>query len=219
MITEEMLKKAAEASCDAYEAQRTAGFDPEQAHTFSPEFEEKMRNLRRKPRRDSGYRLLRQIAAVLVVAIGVGIAFLNFQAGANYAGWVGSKNMGLYTYEYEGRIKNPAAEYALSDIPEGYVEVPEYETGTEFVYQDEEENYLTFAYIQSPNHAKLFFRMRDAEPQKITVNGYTADYFCMSNAAGAIVWWDENDTLFYVTGFFEEETLVKIAESVVKIEK
>lgn len=41
----------------------------------------------------------------------------------------------------------------------------------------------------------------------------------MVNTAGSVVWWDENDTLFYVTGSFEEETLVEIAESVVKIEK
>lgn len=219
MITEEMLKNAAEASCKAQEQQLTAGFDPAQVHAFSPDFEEKMQQLRRKSRQARIYRLIRQTAAVLAVTIGVGTAFLRMQAGANYMGWVAREDMGLYTYEYEGRVKNPPMEYALSYIPEGYAEMSEYATDTEVVYQDGGENYLIFAYIQSPNHAKLFFRMKDAEPQKITVNGYTADYFSMVNTAGSVVWWDENDTLFYVTGFFEEETLVEIAESVVKIEK
>lgn len=224
MITEEMLKNAAEASCKAQEQQLTAGFDPAQVHAFSPDFEEKMQQLRRKSRQARIYRLIRQTAAVLAVVLALfksGL-FTTMRSEAAYIGWSAHREEPLYIYEYGGKAEGEDANYEIVWLPEGYQEVSYEERAIdEYYYMDERGNELSFGYAVNPNHSKLYFLVDASERLDSLVHDYRADLFLSQeeNTASTLVWWDENDTLFYVTGFFEEETLVKIAESVVKIEK
>ena len=45
MITEKMLRKAAARSCEIYTAHLEKGYDPQNQHEFSPEFEKRMQDL------------------------------------------------------------------------------------------------------------------------------------------------------------------------------
>ena len=46
MITEEMLHKAASRSCEIYVAYLEKGYDPQNKHEFSPEFEKHIQDLK-----------------------------------------------------------------------------------------------------------------------------------------------------------------------------
>ena len=46
MITEEMLRKAAARSCEIYVAYLEKGYDPQNKHEFSPEFEKHIQDLK-----------------------------------------------------------------------------------------------------------------------------------------------------------------------------
>ena len=46
MITEEMLRKAAARSCEIYVAHLEEGYDPQNQHEFSPEFEKRIQDLK-----------------------------------------------------------------------------------------------------------------------------------------------------------------------------
>ena len=46
MITDEMLRKAAARSCEIYVAHLEKGYDPQNQHEFSPEFEKRIQDLK-----------------------------------------------------------------------------------------------------------------------------------------------------------------------------
>ena len=46
MITEEMLRKAAARSCEIYVAYLEKGYNPQNKHEFSPEFEKHIQDLK-----------------------------------------------------------------------------------------------------------------------------------------------------------------------------
>ena len=46
MITDEMLRKAATRSCEIYVARLEKGYDPQNQHEFSPEFEKRIQDLK-----------------------------------------------------------------------------------------------------------------------------------------------------------------------------
>ena len=50
MITEEMLCKAAARSCEIYVAYLEKGYDPQNKHKFSPEFEKNIQALKNEKR-------------------------------------------------------------------------------------------------------------------------------------------------------------------------
>lgn len=50
MITEEMLRKAAARSCEIYVAYLEKGYDPQNKHKFSPEFEKNIQALKTEKR-------------------------------------------------------------------------------------------------------------------------------------------------------------------------
>ena len=52
MITEEMLHKAASRSCEIYVAYLEKGYDPQNKHKFSPEFEKHIQDLKNGKRSD-----------------------------------------------------------------------------------------------------------------------------------------------------------------------
>lgn len=48
MIPEEMLRKAAARSCEIYVSYLEKGYDPQNKHEFSPEFEKHIQDLKMK---------------------------------------------------------------------------------------------------------------------------------------------------------------------------
>ena len=50
MIPEEMLRKAAARSCEIYVSYLEKGYDPQNKHEFSPEFEKHIQDLKNKKR-------------------------------------------------------------------------------------------------------------------------------------------------------------------------
>lgn len=218
MITEEMLREAAERSCALHTEQLESACAEMPEHRFSPETEARILSMGRKHSRKAIYQFLLRTAAMLGVVILVGALFLNFDAVANYDGWTGQSSAALYIYTHEGKVKNPPTAYRLSYIPEGYREVLPSASETECIYEDAEQNFLIFSFIVNPANSRLYVQVGGTAPQKLTVNGYTADFFAPKDAAATLIWWDENDRLFYLRGFFDAETLIQMAESIEIIE-
>ena len=50
MITEDMLRKAAARSCEIYASYLEKGYNPQNKHEFSPEFEKNIQALKNKKR-------------------------------------------------------------------------------------------------------------------------------------------------------------------------
>lgn len=59
MIPEEMLRKAAARSCEIYVSYLEKGYDPQNKHEFSPEFEKHIQDLKNE-KRPSHLNILRQ---------------------------------------------------------------------------------------------------------------------------------------------------------------
>ena len=88
MIPDEMLKKAAERSNEIYTAALEVSA-PETEHTFSPEFEKKLRKLRRRVDHRILYRTLRWAACILLAVLLAGGALFVGDEGAraSFVSW------------------------------------------------------------------------------------------------------------------------------------
>ena len=63
----------------------------------------------------------------------------------------------------------------------------------------------------------MIFLTGDMERELVQVKGRTAEFYRddTGNMANVIVWRDEkNDTLLYISGYFDKESLIDMAESV-----
>lgn len=220
MITEEMLREAAERSCALHTEQLESACAEMPEHRFSPETEARILSMGRKHSRKAIYQFLLRTAAMLVLILSCCFSPLTFYSVATFDGWSARWDDPIYIYEYGGSHTAESLCYQITAVPSGYRLISETHSRTdEYVYADEDANLLMFSYISSPNHSKLYFGAAGADRQEVTVNGYTGDFLPASAAnAATLIWWDENDRLFYLRGFFDAETLIQMAESIEIIE-
>ena len=113
--------------------------------------------------------------------------------------------------------------YRLGLIPEGYSLFDEGESGdmSYSFYANEAGDGLAFNYTRRSESTDWFILTDGTTQSRTTVNGYPADFFLSHDpdVSSCVVWIGENDTLFRVKGFFHEEELIEIAESIEKIEQ
>ena len=109
--------------------------------------------------------------------------------------------------------------YKLSYVPENCIFVTSYETagGEVYIYTDERDTLIQFSYTSEPNKEDTYLIHEEVERVEVTVNDYPAEIFVTpsEDETDGIVWTDpDTNTLFSISGHFDEDTLIQMAESV-----
>ena len=165
------------------------------------------------------------VAACLAVVLCLGaIMAANAEARAAFVGWVKDTYKIFFVYRFSGEadVSAERSDYRPAWIPDGYFE---YMTiaengGVTVLYKEESGKRMRFGYIHNPNSTEWYFDTMDTIQKSSTVNGQPADVLVSTNEdiASAIMWTAELcDVAFYVTGFFDEDTLINIAQSVKEV--
>ncbi len=219
-LTDDLLRAAAvdvrNAMLDALPALE------ECSHTFSQQFERKMQKLIR--RQKTGYRLLRQVAAVfLALQVGSGVwLMVDTEARAAFLQWVQTVYENSIVYRFFGNAPTAPelANYRPTWLPEGYVE-------TNAIIED---SILLVEYQNNENDAIYFqcFPMDESVllslipagkifSEEVTVNGMYGVLYQPENADenAELLWFDEELHIAYsLSGHFEKPVMLHIAESV-----
>lgn len=225
MMTDEMLVKAAE------EANRVLmeSLPDKEACTyiFSDSFEKKMQKVIRRANHPNRYRIIRKVAVILLVAVlgASGFFAANTEAREKLFGWIKEDFLSLTSYRFgdgEGSIEH-IEEVELGYIPDGYQEIQrrKSELSMSIVYEDENGRYLKIRCMGQSDTSGLYLVTEDYEKMITQVGEYEADVYISTDGeeGNAIVWIDkEESVLLYISGFLEQNELVKMAESI-KIKK
>ena len=118
----------------------------------------------------------------------------------------------------EPAVTEPA-KYELGWMPENCIFVTSYETagGEVYIYTDERDTLIQFTYTSEPDNEKVYVDCAEYTEKQVTINGNTASLFIAPSEdnTDGIVWTDpDTNTLFFVSGHFDQETFIKIAENV-----
>lgn len=165
---------------------------------------------------------LSKVACVFLAVLLTGSAVLTFsvEARAAFFGWVREQVETYYMYFFEGNaaVTEPA-KYELGWMPENCIFVTSYETagGEVYIYTDERDTLIQFTYISEPDNEKVYVDCVEYTEKQVSINGNTASLFIAPSEdnTDGIVWTDPNtNTLFFISGHFDQETFIKIAENV-----
>lgn len=166
---------------------------------------------------------VRSAAACFLLAVFLtGSAILTFsvEARAAFFGWVREQYENIYEYFFEGEvIATDPARYELGWLPDNCIFVTSYEIagGEVYIYTDDKNTLIQFTYSSGEDNEKLFVDGIGYAAKQIVINGNTADIFVSEDGtyADGIVWTDAaTNTLFFISGHFDEDTLVQMAENV-----
>ena len=225
MITEGMLREAAARSCEIYVAHLEQGYEPENQHVFSVEFEKKLKRLKRKADHPVLYRAMHRVASIILAMLVLGGTWITVDAEARaaFVGWVKEVYETYFVYAFEG-VPPTASEdidYRPAWLPDGYTEFYyDASEDTVFVaYSNDAGQMMNFSYVHTPDKTKWMVDRNNAVVVQVEVNDCIGELFIStdSNNANAILWTDADDTAFYLSAFVDEAELIRIAESVVPV--
>lgn len=171
---------------------------------------------------------LSRVAGVLLAILLAGSAVLAFstEARAAFWGWVRQQIDSLYAYVFVGDpVAADPVRYELSEIPEGFTLATVYEIdgGELYIYTNEETGIIgAFSYSINPSESSsIVLEGAVCEHRKVTVNGLPGDLYLPTDGSvrSELLWMnDETGTIFSLSFPFDEDTMLKIAESVSVIE-
>ena len=202
---------------------------PEEPHPFSPAFERKMKKLLRRGRHPVWYKALHAAACLLLALLLSGCAVLAVSAEARevFAGWVREVYENAFVYRFYGEEQgesNADTAYRLTWLPEGYREAerPDLAGMGNVLYRDDAGGLVVLGYATNPEAFSLSVYPEHAAVRKTQVHGRPADLYLDEQEGNRnLIVWTEEETgqFFYVSGPQGEDELVKMAESVEKVEK
>lgn len=173
------------------------------------------------------HKWLTRVACLFLVQLLSGSAVLTFSVEARAAvfGWMKQQIEGFYVYFFEGNatVTDPAR-YELGWMPDNCIFVVYHESdgGGLYIYTDENDMLIQFSYTSDPNSGNMYISSNEDTRIEATVNGNPAEILISQDEkiTNGIIWQDtETSALFCISGPFDSETLVKMAESVQKIEE
>ena len=124
--------------------------------------------------------------------------------------------------EFEGEATTTEnSSYYPGWLPEDCVFVTSYETagGEVYIYTNPQDILIQFSYISKPESEKLYMDGIDAEKKIVSINGCYGELYISHSeeVTNNIVWTDESQmVLFSLSANYDEDTLIKIAESILK---
>lgn len=196
-------------------------------HTFSPEFERKMKRVIRKANYNTVYCVLQRVACILIAVALCGsmLLLLNTNVQAVVIDWVKEKFSFFTSYFFAGdSSNNPHKAYTVGWLPEEYtiLDQTDLPDGGTAIYVDTNGQILQFSYSYDTNESSFHIGEESFTYHQVTVSKYRADLYLAEDPShsNGLVWVGENGTvLFQLTAFCDEETLLQIAESVCEIQK
>lgn len=165
---------------------------------------------------------LSKVACVFLAVLLTGSAVLTFsvEARAAFFGWMREQCENFYVYFFEGEaaVADPV-EYELGWLPDGcvYVTTIENENGEILIYTDEHDTLIRFSYDQPTDSSILSVNGAGNETIPVKINGNPGEIsiYPSEDETDHITWIDsETNTLFFITGHFDQETFIKMAENV-----
>lgn len=222
MLTDEMLRQAAGESCSAFVQTLERDYCEARQYTPSPKFEKQIKKLMRKANHPYLYQVAQRVAAVALVVLLAGSAWLtvDVQARETFFGWVKEWYGTYFVYRFEASANSDTSsvEYQLTIIPEGYTEFySDFTEGTaSVVYANEDGNLLKFSYSYNPDKIDWFVEVATMTQTQVTVGSTVADLFVASDEAigNALMWISDDNTAFFISGFLDETELIQIAENI-----
>lgn len=218
MISDEQLSAAAKEVLLRMQA------DPAQTeHSFSPEFERKMRALQRADKRRKVLTILKSTAAALLLAATAfsSVFLLSAKVQAATIGWIREK-VGIYTLYTPDRDRGSIHyEYLLSGLSEEYVLVAELKTDGAilFLYQDSRDRQLSFSYSHPEEGSALRINTEGFAYSTAKVGKNTAQiYISPDEKKNSVIVWEDasTGTLFSIFYAADEQTLLALARQVIK---
>lgn len=223
MISESMLREAALQSGEIYVQFFESTCDAEEPHVFSTQFDQKIEKLHRKANFTALRTFVRYTAAILLVMLISGSAWLilDVKARAEFVCWIKwLYNSSYFAYKYETAEppSKSAVRYELPSIPDGYTLFYEKEDNgmVAKVYKDSKGRFLKFKYAHNADEQFWLFDMTYSELTPTKVNGIDADLLLShdENTANSVLWVLPDNTAFFLSAFLDEEDLICLAESV-----
>lgn len=223
MITEEMLISAAGEVSAAI-----VGSLSEEPHQFSPMFERKLRALIHRAEHPVRYRVLRQAAAVLIVAISIfSVLYLTVptvRAATDH--WI-KTTFGRYIQYYPEEVIIPEVQYDyyLPNEFDGYRLLSEIDRGEDkcYIYSNNDGNLLSFEYVRNSSNSSMF--LMDINTHQY-IHGYVGDfpadiYIAQTTDKSSLIIWQNSteNVLFCIQAIGEKDQLISFAEKVEKISK
>ena len=196
-----------------------------QPHAFSPAFEKKIRKLNKRSKHPIRYQALRYAAAVLLVILTLfgAVLAVSPEVRASVIGWVKSTYSG-HAVEYSTVVKDDAVRhnYRLGYLLAGYSLHEVHENPDYKIYYYATKNaarFLKFGcfYPSGESGNSVFLWTEGYEQYSGFVHGMKADIYITDdwNHSNMIVWCDEETgVIFCVVAYADQETLVRLAESV-----
>lgn len=224
MIDEALLRSAAAKSIEKHIAVVEANLVPMEPHVFSEKFERKIRKLTKRANHPVLYHAVKRVASIVLAIILTGSVWLavDVEARAAFVGWVKEAYESMFAYHFEGKKQSSElSQYRLGYVPEGYnVFYENSETESVFItYKNEANELLKFRYTSNPDETDWMIVSTDLTKTPVVVNGFHGELLISHNpeTAGGIFWTDNDNTAFYISAFFSNEELIKLAENVEKI--
>lgn len=221
MITEEMLREAAEKASEALTAYYERDYDPDKPLETPPEFEKKIERLKRRAKHPVFYKTMHRVASIVLAILIIGGAWITVDAEARaaFVGWVKEVYEEFFVYRFndETDIQNEPYEYEFTWLPNGYVKLYEKDTGSRItkLYKNEAGQMLQFNCVYDPNETDIYVIAPEAMVDDAVVNGYAADFIISGDegAANVLMWTDSKNCAFHISAYLEKEDLVNLAES------
>lgn len=192
-------------------------------HTFSDEFEQRIRELmERKNHYHGAWHRFAQRAAAVILAVLIGLGAwlaVDQDARAVVVRWIREVYENSIVYRFFG---DASAEknyfYELSWVPDGYEIAGQFsDVSTQTVIYQKESDAFTFTYhrITEGSLAQLFGT--SGEGVSVSINGIVGQYYeaADSNTTSDLIWINEDAGVFYcISSFLPYEDIMHMAESV-----
>lgn len=226
MISNERLREAARKAEESFLASLPEPEDCEA--TFSPEFERKMKKLIRRTDHPIRHRILKAVACfLLAVLIGGGsVLTLSAEARAAFVGWVKEvyETQFIYRFFQTSEENSDNIVYRPTWVPPDYQIVSESVSDgpSTIEYSNNSDNFVVFTYFR--NTSSLVFQIDQDGTEiykQVSINGITAELYLDQDegAENVLIWMDERSgTVFRILAPFDEDELIRMAESVEKYE-
>ena len=219
MISDEKIQKAA---AEYEEILLSSLQEPApDEHIFSENFETEIQKINRRANRKSSINIWKR-AAIIVLVSGLLFGMLvitNASVRASLSNWANWQYAAGSGHIPSGVTppETPSA-FKLTWIPSNYIFIGKKESsnGQELSYKNPYNYYLLFKYLVADN-SNYFVNEEDSIKKNTTVFGLPATVYLSTDSArpNTIVWKSHDSSfLFIITAHCDEQTLLKIAESV-----
>lgn len=197
--------------------------------TFTHRFQRKMKRLIHRAEHPARYRVMQKVASIaLVIFIGfMTILAISPNARAAFFGWVQEQYDAFTKYYFEGTVpEDPTIyKYELSELPDGFEEFSRNEIPDEttIFYANYTTNQIMhFTYSQKADKADYFIKSGEFSSSTVYVNNTMACFYEAYNAtqANILVWENSSsNTFFCISAFLDSDSIIQIAEKIIKIQQ